>query len=189
MARLLLLLTLSLLLAGTAAAKETVVMETSLGAITLELFTDKAPVSVKNFLGYAEDGFYDGTVFHRVIKGFMIQGGGFGADLKKKPTRDPIKNEAGNGLKNERGTIAMARTNVVDSATCQFFINLVDNGPLDHRGTSSSRAYGYAVFGKVIDGMEVVDQIAGLQTQRKGPAFQNLPVEPVTVKSVRRLKQ
>lgn len=160
-----------------------VVMNTSMGEITIELFQDKAPVSVENFLQYVNDGYYSGTVFHRVIQQFMIQGGGMTADLTPKPTRDPIKNEATNGVSNERGTIAMARTNVVDSATSQFFINTVNNArSLDNSGTDA-RSYGYAVFGKVIDGMDVVDQIAAVQTRSQGP-HQNVPVEPVVIEGV-----
>ena len=160
-----------------------VVMETSLGNITLELFQDRAPVSVENFLQYANDGFYDGTVFHRVIQQFMIQGGGMTSDLQQKPTRDPIRNEAANGVSNERGTIAMARTNVVDSATSQFFINTVDNArSLDNTG-ADARSYGYAVFGRVTAGMEVVDRIAAVPTRSQGPQ-QNVPVEPVVITGV-----
>lgn len=160
-----------------------VVMETSLGNITLELFQDRAPVSVENFLQYANDGFYDGTVFHRVIQQFMIQGGGMTSDLQQKPTRDPIRNEATNGVSNERGTIAMARTNVVDSATSQFFINTVNNArSLDNTGTDA-RSYGYAVFGRVTAGMDVVDRIAAVPTRNQGP-HQNVPVEPVVITGV-----
>lgn len=163
-----------------------VVVETSLGNIEVELFEDKAPLSVKNFLAYANDGFYDGTVFHRVINNFMIQGGGYGADMKKKDTRPPIKNEADNGLKNERGTLAMARTNVVDSATAQFFINVTDNTFLNHRDTSPS-GYGYAVFGKVTSGMDVVDKIRAVKTGACGPeAAKDCPQTPIIIKSVKK---
>lgn len=159
-----------------------VVLETTLGSITIELLPNAAPTTVENFLQYAGDGFFDGTVFHRVIPGFMIQGGGLLADLSEKRTRPPIRNEADNGLSNTRGTIAMARTSVVDSATAQFFINTVDNGrSLDHRGTSP-RDYGYAVFGRVTAGMDVVDAISGVATGRQGP-HQNVPVEPVVIDS------
>lgn len=159
-----------------------VVLETTLGSITIELLPDAAPATVENFLQYAADGFFDGTVFHRVIPGFMIQGGGLQADLSEKATRPPIRNEADNGLSNTRGTVAMARTSVVDSATAQFFINTVDNGrSLDHRGTSP-RDYGYAVFGRVTAGMDVVDAISGVATGRQGP-HQNVPVEPVVIDS------
>ena len=168
-------------------AEESVVVETSLGSITLELDSAKAPATVANFLAYADAGFYDGTIFHRVIRDFMIQGGGFGADLKQKPTKPPIRNEAANGLKNLRGTIAMARTSVVDSATSQFFINHKDNPNLDHRSPTPD-AFGYAVFGKVTKGMEVVDKIATVQTRAQNNMFQNLPVETITIKSVRRVK-
>ncbi len=161
----------------------TVVVETSLGNITIELFRDQAPVTVANFLQYANDGFYAGTVFHRVIQQFMIQGGGLTADLQQKPTRDPIRNEATNGLSNERGTIAMARTNVVDSATAQFFINTVNNArSLDNTGTDA-RSYGYAVFGRVTDGMDVVDRIAAVPTGSQGP-HRDVPIEPVVINGV-----
>ena len=159
-----------------------VTMETSVGTITLELNDEKAPETVKNFVQYAKDGHYDGTVFHRVIDGFMIQGGGFTAEMRQKETRAPIRNEAMNGLKNKRGTIAMARTMVVDSATSQFFINLKDNGFLDYRGPHP-QAFGYAVFGHVTKGMDVVDKIAKVQTGNRG-FHQNVPVEPVVIKTV-----
>ena len=160
-----------------------VVMETTQGSITIELLQDAAPVTVENFLQYANDGFFAGTVFHRVIPGFMIQGGGLTANLSEKATRPPIRNESDNGLSNARGTISMARTSVVDSATAQFFINTVDNArSLDHRGTSP-RDYGYAVFGRVTAGMDVVDAISGVSTGRQGP-HQNVPVEPVVINSV-----
>ena len=160
-----------------------VVMETTRGSITIELLQDAAPITVENFLQYANDGFFAGTVFHRVIPGFMIQGGGLTANLSEKATRPPIRNEADNGLSNARGTISMARTSVVDSATAQFFINTVDNArSLDHRGTSP-RDYGYAVFGRVTAGMDVVDAISGVSTGRQGP-HQNVPVEPVVINSV-----
>ena len=157
-------------------------IETSMGSITLELDDKKAPVTVKNFLAYAANGHYDGTIFHRVIDGFMIQGGGFTKSMDQKATKEPIKNEAANGLKNKRGTIAMARTMVVDSATSQFFINLVDNDFLDFRAPTPQH-YGYAVFGKVTDGMEVVDRIAKVKTGFAGP-HQNVPEEPVVIKKV-----
>ena len=160
-----------------------VVMKTNMGEVTIELFQDKAPISVANFLAYANDGYYSGTVFHRVIQQFMIQGGGMTADLSPKQTRDPIKNEATNGVTNARGTLSMARTNVVDSATSQFFINTVNNArSLDNSGTDA-RSYGYAVFGKVIEGMDVVDEIAAVNTRSQGP-HQNLPVEPVVIESI-----
>jgi len=165
-----------------------VTLHTNKGDITLELYPQKAPISVANFLQYANDGFYDGTIFHRVISHFMIQGGGMtlveyegedGVNMVPKPTRDPIVNEADNGLKNERGTVAMARTNEVNSATSQFFINVELNGSLDHTGTENSRSWGYAVFGRVIDGMDVVDEIRFVET---GP--RDVPVEPVIIESV-----
>ena len=136
-----------------------VTIHTNHGAITLELYPEQAPVSVENFLQYSREGFYEGTIFHRIISHFMIQGGGMTADMKPKPTHDPIVNEADNGLKNGRGTVAMARTSAVDSATSQFFINVEVNGPLDHSGKTDSSTWGYAVFGKVVDGMDVVDDI------------------------------
>jgi len=158
------------------------VMETSMGTITLELDEAKAPATVRNFAEYAKSGHYDGTVFHRVIDGFMIQGGGFTKSMDQKPTREPIRNEAMNGLKNLRGTIAMARTMVVDSATSQFFINLVDNGFLDF-SAPTAQGFGYAVFGKVTDGMDVVDAIAKVKTGFNGP-HQNVPEEPVVIRKV-----
>ncbi len=157
-------------------------IETSMGTITVELDDAKAPVTVTNFIEYVKSGHYDGTIFHRVIDGFMIQGGGFTKDMNQKETRAPIKNEAANGLKNARGTLAMARTMVVDSATSQFFINLVDNDFLDYRGPDP-RMFGYAVFGKVTDGMEVVDRIAKVKTGFAGP-HQNVPEEPVVIRKV-----
>ncbi len=161
-----------------------VTIETNYGKIVLELNAEKAPISVANFLSYVDEGFYNDTVFHRVIPQFMIQGGGFSSDLKKKPGHAPIKNEAANGLKNLRGTIAMARTSVVDSATSEFFINHADNVPLNHK----VRDYGYAVFGKVITGMDVVDKIASVKTIRKNYVFANLPVDEVLVKRIVRGK-
>ncbi len=161
-----------------------VIIETSLGTMTAELDRTKAPLSVENFLQYVEDDYYHGTVFHRVIKGFMIQGGGFTTDMQQKPTRDPIKNEATNGLTNDRGTLAMARTRDVDSATSQFFINTKSNASLNFR-SPDPRGFGYCVFGKVIDGMDVVMKIENSATATKG-GFQNVPVETITIKSVRR---
>ena len=157
--------------------------ETSLGDFVIELDADKAPVTAANFLQYVDDGHFDGTVFHRVIPGFVIQGGGMTADMRQKPTRKPIENEATNGLKNLRGTLSMARTNDVNSATSQFFVNLVDNAFLDHQGP---RNYGYAVFGRVIEGMDVIDAIAAVKTGRKGH-HDDVPLEPVTVRSARRV--
>jgi peptidyl-prolyl cis-trans isomerase B (cyclophilin B) len=161
------------------ASNPLVQMETSLGEIILELDIAKAPLSVANFIAYARDGHYEGTIFHRVIKGFMIQGGGMTAEMDEKPCGDPIKNEAGNGLKNKTGTLAMARTSEVDSATCQFFINTADNRSLDHGG-SRPEVYGYAVFGKVVDGMDVVYAIEQKATTTvAGQA--DVPVDPVTI--------
>lgn len=186
-------LMLSVLTAGAAeeqAPNPRVLMKTSDGDITIELFADKAPVTVQNFLQYAEDGYYDGTVFHRVISNFMIQGGGFTAALEEKPTREPIINESRNKLHNTRGTLAMARTSDPDSATAQFFINQRSNLRLDW----SPGKDGYAVFGEVIDGMQVVDIIAlsdtgsaQAQTTRGPAVFQDVPVKPVVILSVSRL--
>jgi len=176
---------LTVLATGMAQAEGTnpmVLISTSMGDIKVELDEQKAPVTVKNFLGYVNDKYYDGTVFHRVIPSFMIQGGGMDKDMKEKATKAPIKNEAGNGLKNGVGTIAMARTSVVDSATAQFFINVKDNAFLDHRDESPA-GFGYAVFGKVVSGMDVVQKIEHVQTGNKG-MFQNVPVEPVIIKSI-----
>lgn len=158
-------------------------MKTSEGKIRIELWADKAPQTVKNFLRYVEEGFYDGTIFHRVMDNFMIQGGGFTADMNQKKPHEPIKNEAAGELKNDRGTLAMARTNVVDSATSQFFINLKDNEFLNHRD-ASPMGFGYAVFGKVIEGMDVVDKIAKVPTTNAGP-HQNVPVKPVLIESAK----
>ncbi|MGZ4887432.1 MAG: peptidylprolyl isomerase [Candidatus Aminicenantales bacterium] len=171
-----------LAIAQTPAAATKVLMKTSKGDITIELNASKAPVTVKNFLSYVKDKFFDGTTFHRVMANFMIQGGGITAEMHEKPAKPPIKNEAGNGLKNARGTIAMARTTDVDSATCQFFINLKDNGFLDHKD-NSSEGFGYCVFGKVVAGMDVVDAIAKVKTTTKR-GNENVPVEPVTILSV-----
>ena len=171
-------------MAGAATRNPVVLLETSLGKVTIELYPDKAPITVKNFLAYVKQGFYDGTVFHRVIAGFMVQGGGFGADMQEKPTGKPIRNEAANGLKNDRGTIAMARTSNPDSATAQFFINLVNNDGLNR---PMPDGHGYAVFGKVIGGMDVVDKIAGVRTGvRKG--MRDVPLDPVVIKSVKIMK-
>jgi cyclophilin family peptidyl-prolyl cis-trans isomerase len=156
--------------------------KTSKGAFTVQLFEKQAPVSAENFLRYADEGFFDGTIFHRVIAGFMIQGGGLTAELKNKRTHAPIENEATNGLKNKRGTLAMARTNDVNSATSQFFINLVDNDFLDHRAGN----FGYAVFGRVDSGMDVIDAIAAVRTGSKG-MYQDVPVDTVVIESVRRI--
>jgi len=157
-----------------------VVIETSLGKIRIGLHQDKAPVTVKNFLDYVRSGHYDGTIFHRVIPGFMIQGGGFEPDMSERPTRPPIRNEARNGLRNLRGTIAMARTEAADSATAQFFINVKDNVSLDF----GIRGAGYAVFGEVLEGMDVVDKIVAVPTVTKTP-YENVPATPVILKRVR----
>ena len=155
--------------------------ETSHGGFTIELFEKEAPVTVENFLQYVDDGFFDGTIFHRIVPGFVIQGGGLTADVANKQTRAPISNEAKNGLKNTRGSLSMARTNDINSATSQFFVNLKDNGFLDH----GPRDYGYAVFGRVTDGMEVIDKIAAVSTgRRKG--YQDAPFEDVVIVSARR---
>ncbi len=161
-----------------AAEKPHVLLSTSFGDIELELEPEKAPISVENFLGYVDSGYYNNTIFHRVIPGFMIQGGGFTADMKQKTTKDPIKNEADNGLLNQRGTVAMARTGVVDSATSQFFINSKDNDFLNN----GSRDFGYAVFATVVKGMHVVDQISGVAT-----GAQDVPREPVIILSAKRI--
>jgi len=154
-------------------------LETSLGEITLELFPDKTPKTVANFLQYVRDGFYNGTIFHRVIKGFMIQGGGFDAQLNQKSTREPIPNEADLGLSNDAYTIAMARTSDPHSATAQFFINVADNRRLNHTG-KTPQGWGYTAFGKVIKGKEVVDKIKAVPTTTQGP-YENVPTQPVTI--------
>ena len=182
----------TMLLAGSASAGDTnmatnvtanttVVMETSEGNIEIELFADKAPVSVSNFLAYVDEKFYDNTIFHRVIPNFMIQGGGFDAKLSQKPTKAPIKNEAKNGLKNDRGTLAMARTMIVDSATSQFFINTKNNDFLNN----GARDFGYAVFAKVTAGMDVVDKIGAVRTTNKN-GMGDVPAADVVIKSVKR---
>lgn len=160
-----------------------VLLETSKGNMTIELFKDKAPISVRNFLTYAKEGYYDGLIFHRVIAGFMIQGGGMDENMQPKKTKFAIKNEATNGLSNKRGTLAMARTSVVDSATSQFFINTVDNAFLDNRGKTPD-LYGYAVFGQVTEGMEVVDAIRQVKTGHKG-GHGDVPVEAVFITSMK----
>jgi peptidyl-prolyl cis-trans isomerase A (cyclophilin A) len=164
----------------------TVVIKTSLGDIQLELNEQQAPISTANFLKYVDSGFYNGTVFHRVIPNFMIQGGGFIKDMTQKITKSPIKNEAANGLKNSRGTIAMARTGVVDSATSQFFINHADNGFLDHK-SNTTRGYGYAVFGEVTQGMSVVDKIARVKTGIKN-GMHDVPRQAVMIYAIERMK-
>ncbi|PWC16614.1 peptidylprolyl isomerase A [Brenneria roseae subsp. roseae] len=155
-------------------------LTTSAGDIELALDNQKAPVSVKNFVEYVNSGFYNGTTFHRVIPGFMVQGGGFSSDMKQKAPNPPIKNEADNGLRNLRGTISMARTAEKDSATSQFFINVADNAFLDH----GQRDFGYAVFGKVVKGMDVVDKISQVQTENVGP-YQNVPTKPIVIQSAK----
>ena len=159
---------------------------TDRGTFVVALFADRAPATVENFLRYVEDGFYDGTVFHRVIPGFMIQGGGFDESLAKKPTRAPIENEADNGVANRRGTLAMARTGDPHSATAQFFVNLVDNAYLDHRGRDA-QGWGYAVFGRVVAGMETVDAIAAVPTGTRA-GMQNVPLDPVVIEKARRVE-
>jgi cyclophilin family peptidyl-prolyl cis-trans isomerase len=164
-----------------------VLLETSMGNITIELFKEKAPITVKNFLGYVKDGFYDGLIFHRVIKDFMVQGGGMSESLEQKKPKFAIKNEATNGLSNTRGTLAMARTSVVDSATSQFFINTVDNLFLNHKGKQPDN-FGYCVFGQVVEGMEVVDQIRAVKTGNKN-GHSDVPVEPVFIKSAKLIEE
>lgn len=168
------------------AAKEgnpMVLVKTNMGNFTIELYPDKAPVTVKNFLSYVDHKFYAGTIFHRIISTFMIQGGGFTPDMVQKETSAPIKNEADNGLKNLKYTLAMARTGIVDSATCQFFINVQDNPNLDYRDKAN---YGYCVFGKVVEGMNVIDEIKMVKTTEKG-SYKDVPVKPVIIKSVTRV--
>jgi peptidyl-prolyl cis-trans isomerase A (cyclophilin A) len=160
-----------------------VLVKTSMGSFKIELFEKEAPVTVKNFLNYVDKKFYDGTIFHRVMPGFVIQGGGFDKNMVQKSTLTPIQNEAKNGLKNLRGTLSMARTNDINSATSQFFVNLKNNAALDH---VSDAQYGYAVFGKVVQGMDVIDKIAGVATGNKGP-HQNVPVKPVIIESMTRI--
>jgi cyclophilin family peptidyl-prolyl cis-trans isomerase len=167
-------------------ANPKVLLKTSKGDITLELYPDKAPGTVKNFLAYVDAKFYDGLIFHRVIKGFMIQGGGLTADFSTRPAKSPIKNEAGNGLKNDRGTIAMARLGEVDSATCQFFINHVNNDFLNHLADTPD-GFGYCVFGRVVAGLEVVDAIATTPTMTVH-GMKDVPRETVTIISVRRVE-
>ncbi len=178
-----------ILFAGSAIAEDTnpkVVLTTSKGQIVLELYADKAPETVKNFLAYVDAKYYDGTIFHRVIPNFMIQGGGFTADMKRKATRSPIKNEADKGVKNDRGTIAMARTGDPHSATAQFFINSKDNGFLNHK-SKTMQGWGYAAFGRVVEGMNTVDAISAVTTTRRGP-YSDVPVQPVVIESAARVK-
>lgn len=189
--RLLLSLMLALTCAGLAWGAETkgggknpvVQLETTMGSFKLELFEKEAPLSVKNFLGYVKDGYFVNTVFHRIIPGFMAQGGGLTKELQPKPGgKAPIKNEAANGLKNDRGTVSMARTGDPDSATSQFFVNVVNNNMLNRPNPDG---HGYAVFGKVIEGMDVVDKIVNAPQDRKNSVFQNVPKEPIIIKSVK----
>ena len=179
------LLASSLLVQNLSAADNpTAVISTSMGEIKLELYADKAPVSVENFINYANSGFYDGTIFHRVISHFMIQGGGFTPDMNKKTTGEPITNEAGNGLSNLRGTVAMARTSDPHSATAQFFINTQDNRNLDYTSEANSRTWGYAVFGKVTEGMDVVENIRFVETT-SAPPLSDVPKVPVVIESIK----
>ena len=179
------LLATSLLVQNLSAADNPIALiHTSMGDIKLELDAEKAPISVENFINYAQSGFYDGTIFHRVISHFMIQGGGFTPDMEKKTSGEPINNEAGNGLSNLRGTVAMARTNDPHSATAQFFINTQDNLNLDHAGGTNSRNWGYAVFAKVIEGMDVVDNIRFVETA-SSPPFNDVPKVPVVIESIK----
>ncbi len=170
--------------ANESVTRPVVVIETSMGTVKAELWADKAPKTVANFLTYVDDKFYDGLIFHRVIPGFMIQGGGFSPEMAEKPPRPPIKNEAAFGVLNNRGTLAMARTGDPHSATAQFYINLVHNGRLNFR-SPDARGYGYCVFGRVTEGMDVVDRIAQVQTTTRS-RYENVPAEPVVIKSIRR---
>jgi cyclophilin family peptidyl-prolyl cis-trans isomerase len=165
-----------------ASGNPVVVIETSAGTITAELYKDRAPVSVENFLRYVADGHYTGTIWHRVVPGYVIQGGGYTPDMREKPTRRPIQNEATNGLSNVRGTLAMARTRAARSATAQFYINVATNTALDHRGFSPED-FGYAVFGRVLEGMDVVDRIAAVKTGGRD-GMENVPVTPVLIKAI-----
>jgi len=183
LATLVLLACLSFPQALVAQGNPAAVIHTSMGSIQLELFPDKAPISVQNFINYANSGFYDGTVFHRVISHFMIQGGGFTPDMQKKTSGEAIQSEAMNGLSNMRGTIAMARTNDPHSATAQFFINVQNNTNLDYTGEGNSRAWGYTVFGRVTSGMEVVDEIRFVETTTQ-PPFSDVPIEPVVIERI-----
>ena len=178
-----------LIFAGSAIAEDInpkVVFDTSKGKIVLELYPDNAPETVKNFLNYVDSKYYDGTIFHRVIPNFMIQGGGFTPDMQRKPTRDPVKNEADTGLKNDRGTISMARTSNPHSATAQFFINSKNNDFLNHK-SKTQQGWGYTAFGKVVEGMKTVDAISAVKTKTTGGS-RDVPAEPVVIKSAARLK-
>jgi len=167
-------------------ANPMVLFKTTMGSFKVELYPDKAPITVKNFLAYVDKKFYDGTTFHRIVPGFVIQGGGFDKDMNKKPTSAPIANEATNGLKNSKGTLSMARTPDINSATSQFFVNLVDNAALDHTGTGPSQ-FGYAVFAKVVEGFGVIEKIAAVKTVTKGQ-YQGVPATPVVITSVTRIE-
>ena len=180
------MIVLTVVFAAIAGDNPRVEMDTTKGKIILELYADKAPKTVKNFLAYVDAGFYDGTIFHRVIPNFMIQGGGFTADMRQKKTRAPIDNEADNGLRNERGTIAMARTSNPHSAMAQIFINTKNNDFLNHKG-KSPQGWGYAVFGRVVEGMDVVDAVSGVKTGIRGP-FRDVPTDPVVIAVIKRLK-
>ena len=171
---------------GAYAANPKVEFATNMGSIVIEVYPEKAPETVGNFLGYVRSGFYDGTIFHRVIAGFMIQGGGYTQTYERKKTGNPIRNEADNGLNNRTGTVAMARTGDPHSATAQFFINVADNGFLDYR-SPTARGYGYAVFGKVVDGMDVIKRIAAAQTGRGGPFAKDAPIEMVIIERAKEL--
>ena len=166
-------------------SQSTVVIETNNGAFTIELDEARPPKTVANFLAYVDEGHYDGTIFHRVIDGFMTQGGGYDAAFEKKPTRSPVANEADNGLKNVRGTVAMARTGDPHSATAQFFVNVSDNAFLDHKA-KTDRDWGYTVFGRVVAGMDVVDRIKAVPTGSQGPFSKDAPLEAVVIRSARR---
>lgn len=176
-----LILIMSMTTGSAAAADDYVRMATTEGDIYIELFEEAAPKTVENFLAYVRSGFYDGTIFHRVIPNFVLQGGGYTEDLERKPTRAPIPNEADNGLSNDTGTLSMARTGDPHSATSQFFINVADNKPLDHTGKTHSNAWGYAVFGRVVRGMDVVEAIRTKPTGAKGPFRSDVPQETVTI--------
>jgi peptidyl-prolyl cis-trans isomerase B (cyclophilin B) len=160
-----------------------VTLQTTLGTIVLELMPNESPIATNNFLAYAESGFYEGTIFHRIVKGFVVQGGGYTADYQEKPTNPPIKNEANNGVKNLRGTVAMARSSDPNSATSQFFININDNGFLDYKSPTKN-GWGYAVFAKVVEGMDVVDTIQGVETGAAGPFSRNVPVKLISIEAV-----
>ncbi len=188
LAALLLILAIGPAQSGETAERPKVRIVTNMGSIEAVLYADKAPETVKNFLRYVDEGFYDGTVFHRVISSFMIQGGGFDTQLQRKPTHEPIRNEAANGLKNRRGTLAMARTMDPHSATAQFFINVVDNPFLDYKSPRNGRTFGYAVFGKVTHGMDVVDKIRFVETGPGGPFPKDVPQTPVIIEKIERIQ-